>query len=87
MADEIVDQKARTEIAILGTRLDSHEKTCGDRYGDIKDSFRRVHGRLEDMGKDQKNTLRSIIILGVALIAYLLINGRPWGALLNLAGS
>ena len=32
---------------ITATRLESHEKVCAERYGDIRDSFARVHARLD----------------------------------------
>jgi predicted nucleic acid-binding Zn ribbon protein len=33
--------------AVALSRIDSHEKVCAERYGEIKDSFGRVHGRID----------------------------------------
>lgn len=29
------------------SRIDSHEKVCSERYGEINKSFARVHGRVD----------------------------------------
>lgn len=34
-------------VAVALSRIDSHEKVCAERYGEIKDSFGRVHGRID----------------------------------------
>ena len=57
--------------AILETRFDGHEKVCGERYGEIKDSFERVHGRLDVI-------LYSVIGLLVTIIGYALVTWAPW---------
>lgn len=33
--------------AVALSRIDSHEKVCSERYGEIKESFGRVHGRID----------------------------------------
>jgi predicted nucleic acid-binding Zn ribbon protein len=53
------------------TRIDSHEKVCAERYGEIKGSFDRVHTRLDKI-------LYGIIGLLVTMVGYLIVVGRPW---------
>ncbi len=33
--------------AVALARIDGHEKVCAERYGEIKESFGRVHGRID----------------------------------------
>ena len=51
--------------------FDGYEKVCGEWYGEIKDSFERVHGRLDVI-------LYSVIGLLVTIIGYALVTWAPW---------
>ena len=62
-----------TKIAVLGERLDGHEKICAERYGEIAKSFDRVHGRLDWI-------MRGIIGLLLAMLGWVVVNGVPWPA-------
>jgi predicted nucleic acid-binding Zn ribbon protein len=53
------------------TRLNSHEKVCAERYGDIKESFTRVHNRLDKI-------VYGVLGILIGMVAWLLINGQPW---------
>ena len=57
---------------MLEQRLDGHEKACAERYGEISKSFDRIHGRLDWI-------MRGIIGLLAAMLAWVVINGVPWG--------
>lgn len=39
--------KINTVDDVARSRIDSHEKVCVERYGEIKDSFSRVHSRVD----------------------------------------
>lgn len=56
---------------ITATRLESHEKVCAERYGDIRDSFARVHARLDKI-------IYGLIGLLIAMVGWLIVNGVPW---------
>lgn len=56
---------------VTATRLESHEKVCADRYGDIKESFERVHKRLDAI-------MYGLLTLLLTMVAWLLVNGVPW---------
>lgn len=60
--------------AVLKERLEGHERVCSERYGDIKDSFSRVHERLDKI-------FWGVLGLTLAVLAWLLVNGRPWDKL------
>lgn len=66
MADD-----ATTRTAVLESRIDGHEKICAERYGDIKDSFGRVHGRLDTI-------FWSVVALLLSMIGYMLVTWAPW---------
>lgn len=57
--------------AITATRLDSHEKICSERYGEIKGSFARIHGRLDTI-------IYGLIGLLITMVGFLIVNGVPW---------
>jgi hypothetical protein len=48
-----------------------HEKVCAERYGDIKDSFSRIHARLDKI-------MYGLIGLLITMVGWLVINGVPW---------
>lgn len=56
---------------VTATRLDAHEKICAERYGDIKDSFSRVHARLDKI-------MYGLIGLLITMVGWLVVNGVPW---------
>ena len=56
---------------VTATRLDVHEKICAERYGDIKDSFSRVHARLDKI-------IYGLIGLLITMVGWLVVNGVPW---------
>jgi hypothetical protein len=56
---------------ITATKLESHEKICAERYGDIKESFGRVHDRLDKI-------VYGLIALLIAMVGWLIVNGVPW---------
>lgn len=64
-------QTAIVAATVAATRLDSHEKICAERYGDIKTSFDRVHTRLDKI-------MYGLIGLLLTMIGWLVINGVPW---------
>lgn len=65
MPDDAIDNVARA-------RIDGHEKVCADRYGEIKDSFGRVHNRLDKI-------MWGIISLLLAILGYVATSGKmPW---------
>jgi hypothetical protein len=39
------DQMINSAVALA--RIDGHEKVCAERYGEIKESFGRVHSRID----------------------------------------
>lgn len=71
MPDDGRAVEALTAVAVVATRVDSHEKVCAERYGDIKSSFDRVHGRLDKI-------MWAVLGLLVTMVGWLLINGVPW---------
>jgi hypothetical protein len=56
---------------VTATRLDVHERICAERYGDIKDSFGRVHARLDKI-------IYGLIGLLITMVGWLVVNGVPW---------
>lgn len=64
-------QTAMVASTVTATRLESHEKVCAERYGDIKTSFDRVHSRLDKI-------MYGLIGLLITMVGWLLINGVPW---------
>jgi len=56
---------------VNATRLEAHEKVCAERYGDIKDSFGRVHARLDKI-------IYGLIGLLITMVGWLVVNGAPW---------
>lgn len=73
MADD-----SNTRAAVLESRLDGHEKVCAERYGDIRDSFGRVHGRLDDMSQGLTWIFRGIIAVLFVFACYALATWAPW---------
>lgn len=74
-----------TRMAVLETqqqndrdKQNEHEKVCSERYGEIFDSFQRVHKRLDGINRATLSTLVSWLVALLGLIAWLLINGAPW---------
>ena len=59
------------KVAVVSERLEGHERVCAERYSDIKDSFARVHDRLDKI-------FWGVLGLTVAVLGWLLVNGRPW---------
>ncbi len=72
MTDPLDPAMAATVTAtVTATRLDAHEKICAERYGDIKDSFGRVHARLDKI-------IYGLIALLITMVGWLVVNGVPW---------
>ena len=59
------------KVAVVTERLEGHERVCAERYGQINLSFERIHSRLDWI-------MRGVIGLLFAMVAWLLLNGRPW---------
>lgn len=64
-------QTAMVASTVTATRLDSHEKVCAERYGEIKVSFDRVHSRLDKL-------FYGIVGLLLTMLGFVLVNGPPW---------
>ena len=60
---------AKDEVA--RALLSAHESTCAERYGEIKDSFGRVHSRLDKI-------LWGMIGVLLAILAYTVREWAPW---------
>jgi hypothetical protein len=56
---------------VTATRLDVHEKICAERYGEIKESFVRVHARLDKI-------IYGLLGLLLTMVGWLIVNGVPW---------
>lgn len=56
---------------VTATRLDVHERICAERYGEIKESFARVHARLDKI-------IYGLIGLLLTMVGWLVVNGVPW---------
>lgn len=60
-----------TRVAVVESRLDNHEKICGDRYAEITDNFKDVGGKLD--------RIMWAVLGGLfVMLAYVIVNGRPW---------
>jgi predicted nucleic acid-binding Zn ribbon protein len=64
-------QEALTATAVNKAQLDGHERICAERYADIKDSFGRVHKRLDAI-------MYGLIALLLTMVGWLIVNGVPW---------
>jgi predicted nucleic acid-binding Zn ribbon protein len=71
MPDDARAHDALTAVAVVATRVDSHEKVCAERYGEIKGSFDRVHSRLDKI-------MLGVLGLLLTMVGWLLVNGVPW---------
>ena len=71
MPDDARAHEALTAAAVISARVDTHEKVCAERYGEIKGSFDRVHGRLDKI-------MWAVLCLLVTMVGWLLVNGVPW---------
>lgn len=58
-------------VAVMESRLDNHEKICGDRYQEISENFKTVTAEL-------KRIYYTVITAAGAAAVWLLLNGRPW---------
>lgn len=56
---------------VTAAKLESHEKVCSERYGEIKGSFARIHGRLDKI-------MYAVIALLITMVGWLIVNGVPW---------
>ena len=65
------NEEHAVKAAVLEARIDGHERVCAERYGEIKDSFGRVHERLDKI-------FWGVLGLALSVVAWLLVNGRPW---------
>lgn len=65
MAD---DHIVRT--AVLQERLEGHEKVCAERYGEIKESFGRVHTRLDDLVGGIRSVLIALLLAALGGLAF-----------------
>ena len=63
---------------VTSAQLESHEKTCIQRYGEIKDSFGRVHDRMDGIGADVKRIFYTAMAILVTFACYALANWAPW---------
>lgn len=60
-----------TRVAVVESRLDNHEKICGERYGEISENFKEVTGKLD--------RIMWAVLGGLfVILAYVVVNGRPW---------
>lgn len=71
MSDDTA-QAAHTMATVVASRLDGHEKICGERYGEIKSSFDRVHKRLDLI-------FGCVILVLASMLAWIVTSGKlPW---------
>lgn len=60
-----------TRVAVVESRLDNHEKVCGDRYAEITANFKDVGSKLD--------RIMWAVLGGLfVVLAYVVVNGRPW---------
>jgi len=72
-------QEALTATAVNKAQLESHEKVCAERYGDIKDSFGRVHDRMDDQNKEMKRIFWGVLGVLATVLWWVVTNGKlPW---------
>lgn len=64
-------QEAYTVARIVGAQLESHEKVCSERYGEIKTSISRIHKRLDWL-------LTGVIGILLTILGYVVTNWAPW---------
>lgn len=57
-----MSEQVSERLAVVEQRMTSHEAVCGERYGEIKDSFGRVHGRLDGLFKTAMAILAGIVL-------------------------
>lgn len=66
------------KAAVLESRMDSHEKVCGERYGEIKESFGRVHDRLDGINTGVKSLLAAMVVFLLGVLGTIFYSGVPW---------
>lgn len=66
------------KTAVLQERLEGHERVCTERYGEIKNSFGRVHDRLDGINVGVRIVLASMVLFLMGIIGTLLMTGLPW---------
>jgi len=67
-----------TRVAVVESRLDNHEKVCGERYGEISGSFERIHNRLDGINTGVRVVLAGMVLFLLGVIGTLLMTGLPW---------
>jgi len=58
------------KAAVLEARIDGHEKVCAERYGEIKDSFGRVHDRLDGINVGIRTVLIGMVVFLVGVLGF-----------------
>ncbi len=66
------------KVAVLEERLEGHERVCGERYGEIKSSFGRVHDRLDGINAGVRVVLAGMVLFLLGIIGTILMTGLPW---------
>lgn len=62
---------SETRVAVVESRLDNHEKICGERYEEISKGFENVTGKLDKIMYVAFGTMFTVL-------AYVLANWAPW---------
>lgn len=67
------------------SRLDGHEKQCGERYAEIttglaesNNGLVRIHERIDTFAGYGWKSMVSAIVFLLSAIGYLLVSGTPW---------
>lgn len=60
-----------TRVAVIESRVDSHEKVCAERYEAIADN-------LKELGSSQKQTMLGVIGILLTVLGYVLMTWAPW---------
>lgn len=60
-----------TRVAVVESRLDNHEKICGERYEEISKGFESVTSKLDKI-------MWAVLGWLFVMLAYVVVNGRPW---------
>jgi len=66
------NEEHAVKAAVLEARIDGHERVCAERYGEIKDSFGRVHDRLDGINVGIRSGLIGMLIFMVGVLGFFL---------------
>lgn len=72
------DHERHLHAVATEARLNSHEKICSERYADIKESFSRVHGRLDGINSELRRVLWAVLACAIALLGWYVTNYGPF---------